>query len=347
MKYKAISADGHVNEPPDLWTSRLPAKFKDRGPHVIETPNTHGDAWIMEGQTRPSPMGGSSVNYRGQRFDRKTLGDKFLTVKNRGVRYEDIFPGSWDPQARVKEMTEDHTDAEVMFNGVQTVWNALKLCKDHELALACYKVYNDWITEFQEAAPERFICNGTLPTTGIDDCIEEMHRCAKMGLRTVQLEAYPSGDFKNPSAEDDRFWAAAVEIGMPVNVHTQFFFNTGDLGGNVGRADDEVMSKLKAKNLFGLDVEAGRFPSILGRMIGSGVFERFPDLNFVGTEVQIGWVPYFLQQYDESVIRNRQDWKLSMLPSEYFRRNVTGLHRRRGWRRQPVRHRCRQDHVGP
>jgi len=29
-----ISVDDHVTEPPDLWTSRLPAKFKDRGPQV-------------------------------------------------------------------------------------------------------------------------------------------------------------------------------------------------------------------------------------------------------------------------------------------------------------------------
>ncbi len=26
-----ISVDNHVTEPPDLWTSRLPHKFKDRG----------------------------------------------------------------------------------------------------------------------------------------------------------------------------------------------------------------------------------------------------------------------------------------------------------------------------
>ena len=38
MQYRAISADGHINEPPTLWVDNLPAKFKDRGPHIIETP---------------------------------------------------------------------------------------------------------------------------------------------------------------------------------------------------------------------------------------------------------------------------------------------------------------------
>ena len=178
--------------PQTCGRDRLPAKFKERGPHVIETPNTHGHAWMMEGQTRPSPMGFSSVNYRsGKRYDRSNIIEKFKTVKDRGVRYEDLFPGSWDPIARVKEMTEDGTDAEVLFNGVQTVWNGLKLMPDHELALACYQAYNDWMTDFQQAAPERFICNGTIPTTGIDDAVNELYRCKKIGLKNRPVGGLP------------------------------------------------------------------------------------------------------------------------------------------------------------
>jgi predicted TIM-barrel fold metal-dependent hydrolase len=232
------------------------------------------------------------------------------------VRYDDIFPGSWDPMARVKEIDEDQIDAEVIFNGVQTAWNGIKLCPDPELSLACYQAYNDWIAEFQAAAPERFICNGTLPTTGIDDCVAELRRCADLGLRTAQLESYPSGSFSDPSPEDDRFWAAAVELDMPINVHFSFFFNTGDLGGKPGSEN------LKAKAL-GLDLQAGKFQTILYRMISTGVFERFPTLQFVGTEVWIGWLPYYFERFDESVFRNRREWSLPLLPSEYFRRNMT------------------------
>ncbi len=194
MQYKAISADGHINEPPNLWVENLPDKFKERGPRVIETPNTKGHAWIMEGQSRPSVMGFSSFYFKSsKRYDRASIIESFKNIKDRGIRYEDLFPGSYDAAARVKEMIEGETDAEVIFNGVGTVWNGIKLMKDKELSLACYKVYNDWMAEFQAYAPERFVCNATLPTTGIEDCIDELHRCAEMGLRTAQLEAYPSG----------------------------------------------------------------------------------------------------------------------------------------------------------
>jgi hypothetical protein len=131
MQYKSISADGHINEPPELWIKNLPAKFRDRGPRIIETPKTKGHAWIMEGQSRPSPMGFSSMYSRGaKRFDRGSMIDSFKQIRDRGVRYEDLFPGSWDPAERVKEITEDETDCEVIYNGVQTVWNGIKLCPD-------------------------------------------------------------------------------------------------------------------------------------------------------------------------------------------------------------------------
>jgi predicted TIM-barrel fold metal-dependent hydrolase len=234
MQYKGISADGHINEPPNLWVDNLPDKFKDRGPHVIETAKTKGHAWIMEGQKRPSVMGFSSFYFRSsKKFDRASIVESFKNIKDRGVRYEDLFPGSYDPAARVEEMIEGETDAEVIFNGVSTVWNGIKLCPDKELSLACFKVYNDWMAEFQAYDPARFVCNATLPTTGIDDCIEELRRSAEMGLRTAQLESYPSGLFDRVSPEDDRFWATAVELDMPINVHQQFFFPAGDLASTV------------------------------------------------------------------------------------------------------------------
>jgi predicted TIM-barrel fold metal-dependent hydrolase len=322
LQYKSISADGHVNEPPELWVKNLPAKFRDRGPRIIETVKTKGHAWIMEGQSRPSPMGFSSMYTRGsKRFDRASLIDSFKQIKDRGVRYDDVFPGSYDAKERIKELIEDETDAEVIFNGVQTVWNGIKLCPDRELSLACYKVYNDWMVEFQETDPTRFICNATLPTTGLKDCMEELRRCVDMGLRTVQLEAYPSGDFANPSPEDDQFWAMCQEMDIPVNLHVQFFFPAGDLL-TKPTAHDVAEMKQKMKTTRGLDISAGHFNTVVQRLTSTGVFERFPNLKFIGSEVHAGWVPYFMEKWDESVRRNRSEWTQPLLPSEYINRNV-------------------------
>src|SRR5580700_1332917 len=45
--YNLISADDHVQEPPDTWQKRVPAKFRDRAPKVVRT--DQGDAWVIEG----------------------------------------------------------------------------------------------------------------------------------------------------------------------------------------------------------------------------------------------------------------------------------------------------------
>ena len=33
-EYRLISGDSHVNEPPDLWTSRVTGRYADRLPHM-------------------------------------------------------------------------------------------------------------------------------------------------------------------------------------------------------------------------------------------------------------------------------------------------------------------------
>ena len=125
-----------------------------------------------------------------------------------------MFPGSYDPAARVKEIIEDETDAEVIFNGVGTVWNGIKLCPDKELEPGLLQ----GLQRLDRRVPglcarafhlQRHVADDRtrgLPSTS-------SHRCAGLGLRTVQLESYPSGSFSEPTPEDDRFWAAAVEIG--------------------------------------------------------------------------------------------------------------------------------------
>ena len=38
-KYQVISADGHVETPPDGWHKYVPAKWKDRAPRLVPLPS--------------------------------------------------------------------------------------------------------------------------------------------------------------------------------------------------------------------------------------------------------------------------------------------------------------------
>jgi len=38
-QYKIISGDSHLDLPPDRWTHRVPAKWRDRAPRRVQLPN--------------------------------------------------------------------------------------------------------------------------------------------------------------------------------------------------------------------------------------------------------------------------------------------------------------------
>jgi len=50
IRYGLISADDHVHEHPDVWTSRLPAsRWGDRIPH-LETTADGTEHWVVDAQ---------------------------------------------------------------------------------------------------------------------------------------------------------------------------------------------------------------------------------------------------------------------------------------------------------
>ncbi len=316
MQYKAISADSHVNEHPELFVKRVPAKFRDRAPKLIDLDNG-GQAWSIEDAPDPISFSGTAVNHRSsKRFDRANFKARFQEFKDgisQGVRYEDILPGSWDPAARLKEQDEDNVDAEVLYSSPQ-VWGGVKAMKDKELTLACFRAYNDWMAEFCSHSPHRLLGAGLIPTTGIKDAVDELRRCLiDLDLPTVALESYPSGSYTDPTPDDDLFWATAEEIGKPIGLHF-----------SIKVPQNAVTAFAKGGDDVRRAIASGHFGVVLQNLILDGVFDRHPTVKFVGAEVNCGWLPHYFDRFDASYKRNWRslDQRLELLPSEYFARNV-------------------------
>ena len=99
--YRLISADSHVNEPPDLWATRVPARYRDRAPRIERF--DEGDAWVLEGVADPITFGMNACA-------------GIEPEQMRGwVRFEDIRAGGYDPAARLVEIDRDGVDAEVLY----------------------------------------------------------------------------------------------------------------------------------------------------------------------------------------------------------------------------------------
>ena len=151
-----ISVDDHVTEPPDLWTSRLAAKYKDRAPQVrrdfvkpsadardlilqIGDPQGRvGDYWMYEG--KPMRMGILSPITHAIGFEEKKMG-------NIGLTYEEVHPGCWQQGPRLKDMTTNHVEASMCFPNIVPGFCGQTFLhyEDKELGLLCIQAYNDWM----------------------------------------------------------------------------------------------------------------------------------------------------------------------------------------------------------
>ena len=52
---RVVDADAHVNEPPELWQERVPVRFRDRAPRLVN--DTDGDCWMFDGGSCVRPVG--------------------------------------------------------------------------------------------------------------------------------------------------------------------------------------------------------------------------------------------------------------------------------------------------
>ena len=197
IDYPIIDSDAHVNEPPDLWQERVPAKWKARAPKVLHT--EEGDIWSFDEGREKWPMGLTAT--AGLSFF------QFSPLLKGG--YSAIRPASFDTQARLREMDVDGIYAQVLYPSV-TLKGAQIYSEEPELQIACVRAYNDWIMDFCSDSSGRLIPQAIIPTTGIEDAVSELETAIKGGHHGAIISAFPNGTL-DPMEEDDRFWSVAQE----------------------------------------------------------------------------------------------------------------------------------------
>ncbi|MBV9660544.1 MAG: amidohydrolase, partial [Acidimicrobiales bacterium] len=138
-EHKLVSCDDHVIEPPNVWVDRMPAKFNDRGPRVVDRPG-HTQAWQLDGDLYPISLLGSP---RTRIFRTDGTGDDLYAR-----HYDDMVPGAYDVKERLVAMDEDGVWAQLLFPTFPRFSGTLFIKhKDAELASACIQAYNDWMID--------------------------------------------------------------------------------------------------------------------------------------------------------------------------------------------------------
>jgi predicted TIM-barrel fold metal-dependent hydrolase len=221
-------------------------------------------------------------------------------------------PGGQDPNCRITEMETDGVSAEVLY---PTHLLDLFGLDDAGLQEVCFRAYNDWLIEYCRVAPNRLVGIAAISVYEIGQAVKELERCKKAGLRGAIIWQAPHPDLPFHSNHYDRFWAAAQEMNMPVNLHIL----TGHSYHKHREKRKGVESYRGSVNLKLADVANALF-----ELIFYGVLERYPRLRIVTVENECGWLPFMLQQWDYYYRRFRgvNPPPIDKDPSEYFKRQI-------------------------
>ena len=302
-KYRLISADSHIVEAPDIWVDRVPKKFRDRVPRMVELDFegqvVHG--WKVEGADDPLPFGLTQCG--GLPPEEYKL----------WIHWSEVRAAAVDPVERKLDNQQTGVDAEIFYPSPRLSNHISQHDADPELHIACFRAYNDWLSEYVQTDPSHFAGLAMLPSVGVDAAVAELERALELpGMRGVLITRYPNSPH-DMTPEDDAVWARCAEAGWPVSIH-------------VGLAGSPS----------GIPAKGGDFPTAHGalrffdpairamELVYTGVFDRFPDLKWVFGEADAGWVAYMREQLDDRYERKKVATRpiTKHNPGHYFDHNM-------------------------
>jgi uncharacterized protein len=311
---RVIDADTHLSEPADLWTARIPARFRDHAPRVALDEQTGAWRWQI-GNCWGSMVGNYSVAgwHEFPPSCPPTL--------------DQAHPAAYEAASRIAHMDANGIYAQVLYpNVIAFEGFAFMALPDDELKLACFRTYNDYQMEFASVAPERFVLQAVLPFWDLDESIRELRRCHAMGHRAVlwasTLDRHGLPDFTD--SHWDPLYAVAQDLGMSMNFHV-----------GVGESREDIEAAMKAYRQEYDPAEVALRSTMffvgnartIGKLLISGVLDRFPALNFVSVESGFGYLPFLVDALDWQWLNGgaRHTYPNRLMPSEYFRRQVYGM----------------------
>ena len=283
LPFQLVSADSHVQEPPDLWTSRIAKEYRDRAPHVVTRDD--GEYFVCEGALGADAHGMAlaATKWKYQEDpDHYDFGGMLG-----GGNWNDVPEAAYEPTARLAEMDREAVEAELIYPSMGLVMFAIP---DHEFRFACMQAFNDWLGDFCAAAPRRLFGIGMVPTDDVERAIAELERCARLGHRgvTVSIDHAPGESYTAPRYRP--FWSAAGSLGIPVSLHV---------------AASEQATLFATGSVL-VDGTCGFSPAMYAvvSMIAGGLFDTHRTLKLLSVENDASWTLPVLERMDT---RWRQD----------------------------------------
>jgi uncharacterized protein len=297
MDWRPISADSHITEPPNCYRDHIDPAFRERAPKVVSLEKL-GDTFVVDGMKTPVPLGLIAA-----------AGIDPKDIRIGGAKFDDLHKGGWDPRVRLADQDRDGVGAELIYPTV-----GMLICNhsDFDYKKACFDAYNRWLQEYCSHDPKRLIGLGQTAIRSIKEGIADLQAIKAMGFKGVMMPGNPGEkDYDDPAF--DPFWEAAIALEMPLSFHI------------LTTSGDNTLARSRGPKLNGFLSIIRGCQDIMGMLVFSGVFERFPKLRVVCVEADAGWAPHFAYRMDHGYKRHRFWMKMgdmTKLPSEFFKENV-------------------------
>ena len=302
-RFTLISVDDHVVEPPHLFEGRLPARFVERGPRIIE--DEHGrQQWHYEG-TQPN-VGLNAV-----------VGRPIPEASFEPARFDEMRKGAWDIDARVHDMDLNGVYASVNFPSALPGFGGQRLqlgTKDPEMAMAVVRAWNDWhLEEWAGPHPDRIIPVQVPWLLDPDEAAAMIRENAARGFHAVTFPDAPE-KLGLPSLHTgywDPFMAACEETGTVICLHI------GSSSTAPSTAPDAPPDTIGV-----LFFAYAMFATV--DWLYSRIPVRFPNIKICLSEGGIAWVAGLLDRLDH-VGRYQEiygTWEgIDLTPAEVLQRN--------------------------
>ena len=192
-----LSSDSHVFEPPDLWTTRIDAAFRDRAPRMQRIDGV--DQLVVERDQVLSGIG--LISNAGARFEAPE------TISAQ-ARFEDVHRGGYDPEQHLADMRARRRGGRgavpvagpVLLQGGGLRADVGHLPRLQRLARRVLPHRSRPAQGHRDDQP------GRRPGRRSASC----ERAARLGFAGAMISEYPLEDRRYDQPEYEPFWAAAA-----------------------------------------------------------------------------------------------------------------------------------------
>ena len=319
--YLIMDSDLHMMEPDDLWARYLqgphranpPVFFGGQQQKLKESKEDKGNTdtimgMQVQGLAIPAHANqvGATVSSRELRRRSRARHPHFAVARAQG----------FDAGSTLTAMDIEGIDVAVMYGtrGRQILCHD-DLAPDYAAALA--RAYNDWAYDYCKADPQRLKFAAQLAMHDVKSAVDEARRCVdELGAVAVIGTPNPVNGQHLHDEACEPLWHALEELDVPIGFHPT---------GNTSLKDDAGRRYVGHANFHPI-AHAIRNPVELMGAIASlttgGILERHPKVRAAFLEGTAGWLYWWLWRLDDQWEKFGPgcERELSLLPSEYFRR---------------------------